>query len=340
MSELIVTPWGEVDVDQVLLQLESETESLPLDAIRTIQKHPALFIPRLIDAIENALNVFESDRHPQSDTHLFALFLLTEFRAREAWPTLRRALLLPDEGSYCLFGQTGYECFPRILASFAAGHIEILDELLSHSELDPFVQMDVTQSFFYLVRDGGMTRDEAVGRLHGMLRAAIADADCQTATERLTELAKYVPHEALEEIRSAYHDDLIDPLQISWSDVEQCIAEGEDGFQTKLGECLPTSILDTVDELVEWAENRKEFESAFERDEPVVDPVYQSQFQQVMAMLRRDFEGFTPIDLKTLDTDDPEIEVGAIYQTGRRVGRNEPCPCGSGKKHKKCCGGS
>lgn len=21
-----------------------------------------------------------------------------------------------------------------------------------------------------------------------------------------------------------------------------------------------------------------------------------------------------------------------------KVGRNEPCPCGSGKKHKKCCG--
>jgi len=21
-----------------------------------------------------------------------------------------------------------------------------------------------------------------------------------------------------------------------------------------------------------------------------------------------------------------------------RVGRNEPCPCGSGKKYKKCCG--
>jgi preprotein translocase subunit SecA len=23
---------------------------------------------------------------------------------------------------------------------------------------------------------------------------------------------------------------------------------------------------------------------------------------------------------------------------GRKVGRNEPCPCGSGKKYKKCCG--
>ncbi|MGQ9733412.1 MAG: SEC-C metal-binding domain-containing protein, partial [Candidatus Zipacnadales bacterium] len=23
---------------------------------------------------------------------------------------------------------------------------------------------------------------------------------------------------------------------------------------------------------------------------------------------------------------------------GRKVGRNDPCPCGSGKKYKKCCG--
>ena len=23
----------------------------------------------------------------------------------------------------------------------------------------------------------------------------------------------------------------------------------------------------------------------------------------------------------------------------KKVGRNDPCPCGSGKKHKKCCGG-
>jgi SWIM/SEC-C metal-binding protein len=25
-------------------------------------------------------------------------------------------------------------------------------------------------------------------------------------------------------------------------------------------------------------------------------------------------------------------------KAGEKVGRNEPCPCGSGKKHKKCCG--
>ena len=27
-------------------------------------------------------------------------------------------------------------------------------------------------------------------------------------------------------------------------------------------------------------------------------------------------------------------------RTASKVGRNEPCPCGSGKKYKKCCGGA
>ena len=28
----------------------------------------------------------------------------------------------------------------------------------------------------------------------------------------------------------------------------------------------------------------------------------------------------------------------APIQAEGRVGRNDPCPCGSGKKHKQCCG--
>ena len=31
--------------------------------------------------------------------------------------------------------------------------------------------------------------------------------------------------------------------------------------------------------------------------------------------------------------------VDGKTETGKKVGRNEPCPCGSGKKHKRCCGG-
>lgn len=32
------------------------------------------------------------------------------------------------------------------------------------------------------------------------------------------------------------------------------------------------------------------------------------------------------------------VTGGAIPAISRKIGRNEQCPCGSGKKHKKCCG--
>ncbi len=34
----------------------------------------------------------------------------------------------------------------------------------------------------------------------------------------------------------------------------------------------------------------------------------------------------------------PEEESKPFVREGRKVGRNEPCPCGSGKKYKQCHG--
>jgi preprotein translocase subunit SecA len=33
----------------------------------------------------------------------------------------------------------------------------------------------------------------------------------------------------------------------------------------------------------------------------------------------------------------PRTQAPARTSTGEKVGRNDPCPCGSGKKYKKCC---
>ncbi|WP_202943861.1 SEC-C metal-binding domain-containing protein [Natranaerobius thermophilus] len=33
----------------------------------------------------------------------------------------------------------------------------------------------------------------------------------------------------------------------------------------------------------------------------------------------------------------PEKEFTNAKQSNNKIGRNEPCPCGSGKKYKKCC---
>lgn len=33
-----------------------------------------------------------------------------------------------------------------------------------------------------------------------------------------------------------------------------------------------------------------------------------------------------------------EQKLSKTVVKGQKIGRNDPCPCGSGKKHKKCCG--
>ncbi len=35
---------------------------------------------------------------------------------------------------------------------------------------------------------------------------------------------------------------------------------------------------------------------------------------------------------------DAQPKVETVVHEGPRIGRNDPCPCGSGKKYKKCCG--
>jgi uncharacterized protein len=34
------------------------------------------------------------------------------------------------------------------------------------------------------------------------------------------------------------------------------------------------------------------------------------------------------------------VHTRAARRNPSKVGRNDPCPCGSGKKYKKCCGGA
>lgn len=66
-------------------------------------------------------------------------------------------------------------------------------------------------------------------------------------------------------------------------------------------------------------------------------------------------ETFEPVWESYVDEDDLEVRIAAPYEAGRlvaapdpeppkvpptekvKVGRNQPCPCGSGKKFKKCC---
>ena len=43
-------------------------------------------------------------------------------------------------------------------------------------------------------------------------------------------------------------------------------------------------------------------------------------------------------DLMGFIPSEDEIKAKEIREQNKNIGRNDPCPCGSGKKYKKCCG--
>lgn len=54
--------------------------------------------------------------------------------------------------------------------------------------------------------------------------------------------------------------------------------------------------------------------------------------------LHHEIATFKNIEDKWYYEDGQIVGTGPITRSAPKVGRNEPCPCGSGKKFKKCCG--
>jgi len=60
--------------------------------------------------------------------------------------------------------------------------------------------------------------------------------------------------------------------------------------------------------------------------------------EEWMNTPRKTFDGKTPAQMLEEDPTLMPQKVETYRREEPRVGRNDPCPCGSGKKYKKCCG--
>jgi hypothetical protein len=64
------------------------------------------------------------------------------------------------------------------------------------------------------------------------------------------------------------------------------------------------------------------------------DPRIERLQNEWLSTQRDAFDGKTPAEMLSL----AQGKVETFRREAPRVGRNDPCPCGSGKKFKKCCG--
>jgi hypothetical protein len=111
------------------------------------------------------------------------------------------------------------------------------------------------------------------------------------------------PGELIDALRRAYRDGLVDPYFISPQNVERELRRSKPAVIEQSRQRSRGLITDTVAEMHWWAC----FEPERARREPAPTPG---------ATLR---------------------PVETVRRAWLKVGRNDPCPCGSGKKFKECC---
>jgi hypothetical protein len=293
-------------LDRIIEELDGACDRLPREAIEAARKCREQIIPRLIEAIEAATNTAAAGGVAAGNAHFFGLFLLAEFEAVEALPAILKSISLSGELPEDLFDDALTEILDRALVSMAPG-LEVIDELIGNRELNRYVRWAAVDSYPYFVHQDRITRDEAVDRLRDHLRTSIDASDEPIVSPLICALAKFAPAEARDEIARAYQLDLVEEFVIRLKDVEGDIREG--WSKERLRSRCRRLPIDALDELESYY--------SFSESGPTGPSVPQPHFH-------------SPAE--------PSFNIETIVRPTVRVGRNDPCPCGSGKKFKKCCG--
>src|SRR6266487_2525778 len=107
---------ADVDLDALVRELDAAFDRLPEEALRQCQREREVMTPRLIEVLQEAVRLGREGVVREGNAHFFALFLLTEFQAKEALPVILEAFSLRDPVLDGLFGGAVTETTRRVLA--------------------------------------------------------------------------------------------------------------------------------------------------------------------------------------------------------------------------------
>ncbi len=343
MSGTVESPTEYSDFDDVFADLDRGFEQLPERAIEIAREHRAAITPRLIQCLEQAIAAIQRGEDSRTAA-FFALYLLVEFRAAGAGPAIRSLAMLSEDDLTRFLGDSLTEDFSRMLTTFLRSPAE-LDELIQNPGLNEYVRWEAIQGYLHLVKDGVLSREKAVAGLKTHLVRELelpattsSGSDDRQATHiamLISELLDYVPFEAADEIRTAFQRDLVDDSIVSLKCLDDILAKGMAAWESRLLKAESSGIPDCLAEFRTW--------HCFREPDETRDPADSVELSRMLRAAQARMMGtddLDPLDFGLDEEYQPEDTLPGItiqYEQPR-VGRNDPCPCGSGKKFKKCCG--
>jgi Protein of unknown function (DUF1186)/SEC-C motif len=247
-----------------------------------------------------AIDRYEPKSEVEENGLFIAFHLLGQWREKPAYRALARFLRRPDIES--ILGDATTETSHKVMANVFDGDPGPIRDIISDPEADEFVRNRMFDTLVMLVFQGELDRTVVAE----FLRSAFTDIEPQDHCAVWDGWQGAVALLALEElvplVREAFQRGFIDEATLRFKDFEDDLRQACTGRPLRpwrRKEYEPFG--DVVGELSHWA--------AFQPKKP------------------RTAEEWRPGPW-------PEMPVKNPF---RNVGRNDPCPCGSGRKFKKCC---
>jgi hypothetical protein len=206
----------------------------------------------------------------------------------------------------------------RMLACTCNSDTTIIKQVIEDDNRDEYVRSAALSALVVLVKEGVILRDEAMGYIKELFNGKIKREYNFLWTFMVAVCCDMYPEDLLPEIEQAFDDDLIDVSFIGdIDDVNDIIDEGRDVVLTEFMDNNQYRFInDTIEEMDFWG-CFKENDTEWDECDDIMDS----------DNIKNTQDPFTFIPKKP-----------APVVTLPKVGRNDPCPCGSGEKYKRCCG--
>ena len=312
-----------MEVDEILEQFEWFDGKFKQEAVEAAVAHreeitPALL--RILEEIADPVQAAEIDAKGEYMAHFYAMFLLAQFRETRAYPLMLRIALLPSDLLEDFFGDCITESLRQVLASVCDGNLEGIQSIIENPAADEWARSAALGSLVTLVAEGIKSREEILLYFADLFHGKLTDKNDIVWSELVSCSTDLYAPELLGEIEKAYEQGLVDPTFIGLDDVQGDLAKGKDWVLDKLANDPHSRLVtDTVKEMAWWA--------SFHEEEP-----YEPYEPQAGASVQTGSSVLDAVNLRWEDS------YSGYKRTEPKIGRNDPCPCGSGKKYKKCCG--
>jgi len=298
-----------MDLETAIQAFGSAGHDLPREAMQWTLDHWEEVAPDLLGMLERLVS--GADRSDETTSAAFFILPLAgEKQDRRVFPLLCR-LALDGEALEAVLGDGVTTTLTQILISTYDGDLDALKGVIEAAEADEDVRAEALQALAYLTATGRIPREETEAYLLRLYDTLQPQYESFVWSGWVLAIGLLGLEALSDVVRQAFGRGLIEPMVMDYDDfrrdLERTLADPARmaGFQyDQIG-----PLEDAIGELSGWYT----FSDAAKQDQ--------------------DRWATSPEDAGLAFADTPLPFVDPF----KGVGRNDPCPCGSGKKFKKCC---